>query len=94
MVFLRNPKWPQEWRGVALVAQHGSWNRTRKSGYKVVSLHWGADGTIAERDFLVGFEVDENVIGRPVDVAEAADGTIYVSDDYASSVYWVKLAAR
>jgi glucose/arabinose dehydrogenase len=93
MVFLRNPKWPQEWRGVALVAQHGSWNRTRKSGYKVVSLHWGADGAIAERDFLVGFEEDENVIGRPVDVVEAADGTIYVSDDYASSVYWVKLAA-
>ena len=40
-----------------------------------------------------GFEQDENVIGRPVDVAEGADGTIYVSDDYASSVYWVKYGA-
>ena len=59
------PTLPEEWRGAALVALHGSWNRTRKSGYKVVSLHWGADGTIAERDFLVGFEEDENVIGRP-----------------------------
>ena len=65
----------------------------RKDGYKVVSLHWGDDGTIAERDFLVGFEQDENVIGRPVDVAEGADGAIYVSDDYASSVYWVKYGA-
>jgi glucose/arabinose dehydrogenase len=92
MVFLRNPKLPTEWRGAALVAQHGSWNRTRKSGYKVVSLHWSADGTIAERDFLVGFEENENVIGRPVDVVEGADGTIYVSDDYASAVYWVKWA--
>jgi glucose/arabinose dehydrogenase len=90
IVFLRSPALPAEWRGVALVAQHGSWNRTTKSGYKVVSLHWSDDGEIAERDFLVGFEQDENVIGRPVDVAEAADGTIYVSDDYASSVYWVK----
>jgi glucose/arabinose dehydrogenase len=90
MVFLRNPALPEGWRHAALVALHGSWNRTSKSGYKVVSLHWADDGTIAERDFMVGFEVHENVIGRPVDVAEGADGTIYVSDDYASSVYWVK----
>jgi glucose/arabinose dehydrogenase len=93
IVFLRNPALPAEWRGAALVALHGSWNRTKKSGYKVVSLHWGKDGKIEERDFLAGFEENENVIGRPVDVAEAADGTIYVSDDYASSVYWVKLGA-
>ena len=93
IVFLRNPELPPEWRGVALVALHGSWNRTSKSGYKVVSLHWGDDGEIAERDFLIGLERDQNVIGRPVDVAEAADGTIYVSDDYASSIYWVKFGA-
>jgi len=90
MVFLRHPSLPQEWRHAALVALHGSWNRTKKSGYKVVSLHWGANGAIAERDFMVGFEQNENVIGRPVDVAEGSDGTIYVSDDYASSIYWVK----
>jgi glucose/arabinose dehydrogenase len=93
IVFLRHATLPEEWRRAALVALHGSWNRTKKSGYKVVSLHWGDDGTIAERDFMVGFEQDENVIGRPVDVAEGADGTIYVSDDYASSVYWVKYGA-
>jgi glucose/arabinose dehydrogenase len=91
ITFLRNPKLPAEWRGAALVAQHGSWNRTKKSGYQVVSLHWNEDGSIAERKFIVGFEQDENdVIGRPVDVVESADGTIYVSDDYASSVYWVR----
>jgi len=90
MVFLNHPELPEEWRGAALVALHGSWNRTKKNGYKVVSLHWGADGAIVERDFAVGFEDDEEVIGRPVDVAEGTDGTIYVSDDYASAVYWVK----
>lgn len=93
MVFLRNPALPAAWRGAALVALHGSWNRTSKSGYKVVSLHWGDDGKIEERDFLVGFEENENVIGRPVDVAEASDGTIYVSDDYASAIYWVRFGA-
>ena len=93
IVFLRSSALPAEWRGAALVALHGSWNRTSKSGYKVVSLHWGDDGTIEERDFLAGFEEDENVIGRPVDVAEAADGTIYVSDDYASAIYRVRSGA-
>jgi mono/diheme cytochrome c family protein len=54
-----------------------------------VSLHWLASGEIEERDFVVGFERDDQVIGRPVDVAEAADGAIYISDDYAGSIYRV-----
>jgi glucose/arabinose dehydrogenase len=89
IVFLRGGALPAPYRGAALVALHGSWNRTRKDGYKVVSLHWGADGSIREQDFLVGFLEDENVIGRPVDVAEGPDGTIFVSDDYAGAVYRV-----
>ncbi len=90
MVFLRHENLPDEWRGVAIVALHGSWNRSRKDGYEVVSLHWNADGTIEERDFVTGFERDEDVIGRPVDVAEGVDGTIYISDDYAGSIYRVE----
>jgi glucose/arabinose dehydrogenase len=71
------------------VALHGSWNRTEKDGYEVVSLHWGPDGSISEREFLTGFEVDEDVIGRPVDVAQGPDGAIYVSDDFAGVIYRV-----
>ena len=93
ITFLRHASQPPAWRGVALVALHGSWNRTSKDGYKVVSLHFGNDGTIEERDFIVGFERDEEVIGRPVDVAEGPDGTIYVSDDYAGSIYWLRADA-
>jgi glucose/arabinose dehydrogenase len=89
IAFVRTAAAPAAFRGAALVALHGSWNRTRKDGYKVVSLHWRPDGTIEERDFLVGFELDEDVIGRPVDVAEGPDGAIYVSDDYAGAVYRV-----
>jgi glucose/arabinose dehydrogenase len=88
IAFLRGDV-PAEYRGAALVALHGSWNRTRKDGYKVVSLHWDEAGGISERDFLVGFEKDEDVIGRPVDVAEGPDGAFYVSDDYAGSIYRV-----
>ena len=81
ITFVRNAKAPVELRGAALVALHGSWNRTKKDGYKVVSLHWQNDGQIVEHNFLWGFEKDEDVIGRPVDVAEGPDGAFYVSDD-------------
>ena len=89
IAFLRSPSWPEPYRNAALVALHGSWNRTRKDGYEVVSLHWMGDGSIEERPFLTGFLEDDEVIGRPVDVAEDLDGVIYVSDDYAGAIYRV-----
>jgi glucose/arabinose dehydrogenase len=92
MTFVRHPDAPADYRGVALVAQHGSWNRTELSGYMVVSLHWDAQGNISEREFLTGFNVDDDVIGRPVDVIEGPDGAIYVSDDYAGAVYRITKA--
>jgi glucose/arabinose dehydrogenase len=86
IAFLRHPS-HLEYAGAALVALHGSWNRSRKDGYSVVSLHWKPDGSIEERDFLTGFELDEDVIGRPVDVVEDADGVIYLSDDHAGVIW-------
>jgi glucose/arabinose dehydrogenase len=96
ITFVRSAAAPEAYRGAALVALHGSWNRTRKDGYKVVSLHWRPDGQIVERDFLTGFlgATDDDVIGRPVDVAEGPDGAVYVSDDYAGSVYRVAWSAE
>lgn len=89
MTFLRRSQVPAAYHHAALVALHGSWNRTRKDGYEVVSLHWRPDGTIEERAFLSGFLADESVIGRPVDVAEGPDGALYVSDDYAGAIWRV-----
>jgi glucose/arabinose dehydrogenase len=89
ITFYRGSAFPESYRGTAFVALHGSWNRTRKDGYKVVSLHWAADGQAKETPFAQGFELDEDVIGRPVDVAEGPDGALYISDDYAGSIYRV-----
>ena len=93
IAFLDHPAQPDALRGAALVALHGSWNRTRKDGYKVVSLHWNADGSIRSEDFLTGLLLDDEAHGRPVDVVEAPDsGTIYVSDDYAGAIYAIRRA--
>jgi glucose/arabinose dehydrogenase len=89
IAFLRGSQLPAEYRGAALVALHGSWNRSEKQGYEVVSLHFDEAGKIHERKFVTGFELNEDVIGRPVDVAEGPDGTIYISDDYTGSIYRV-----
>jgi glucose/arabinose dehydrogenase len=87
ITFVRSERVPPAYRHAALVALHGSWNRSKKDGYKVVSLHWEPDGSIREQDFATGFEVDDDVIGRPVDVVEGPDGAFYVSDDYAEAVW-------
>lgn len=89
MRFLRNAKLPEGYARVALVALHGSWNRSSPDGYKVVALHWRDNGTIEQTDFVTGFEKDDNVIGRPVDITEGPDGAIYISDDYAGVIYRV-----
>ena len=85
--FLRNGRYPDAFHHNALVGLHGSWNRSEKDGYKVIRLSWGEDGTITQHDFVTGFLKDGDVIGRPVDVLEASDGAIYISDDFTGSVY-------
>jgi glucose/arabinose dehydrogenase len=87
--FIRGTAFPEDYRGAAIVALHGSWNRSEKDGYKLVSLHWNAAGEVEERDFVTGFELDEDVIGRPAEVAEGPDGAIYFSDDYSGAIYRV-----
>ena len=94
IVFLRDHNHHADYQRAAIVALHGSWNRTKKDGYKVVSLHFAADGGIEERDFLTGFLVDDTAVGRPAEVAEGPDGSIYVSDDFGSAIYQVKYRAE
>jgi len=78
---------PERYRGAAFVAQHGSWNRSRKSGYRIVALFFDAQGAIREEDLATGFESNEQVYGRPVDVAVGPDGALYVSDDFTDAIY-------
>lgn len=95
MTFYRRPAgtavaaFPPEYDGVAFVALHGSWNRSRKIGYEVVALRFAPDGSIGEHPFVTGFLRNDRVYGRPVDVAVGPDGALYVSDDFTGQIYRV-----
>ncbi len=91
LTFLQGTAAPQPFRRGALVALHGSWNRSTKVGYKVVHFAWdeGAGVPGGETDFVTGWATPYSQWGRPVDVAVAPDGAIYVSDDYSGTIYRV-----
>ena len=74
--------------GTALVAEHGSWNRREKAGYRIIRLAFEGNSA-REEVFLRGCEVNGDVICRPVDILEAPDGRLFVSDDYAGAVYTI-----
>jgi glucose/arabinose dehydrogenase len=88
MRFYTGAMFPKEYKGVAFVARHGSWNRTKKLGGDVVAVTFNKDGTVKKVEpFLSGFIVDNNYIGRPVDVQQMKDGSLLVSDDWNGAVY-------
>ncbi|MBQ0720151.1 MAG: PQQ-dependent sugar dehydrogenase [Gammaproteobacteria bacterium] len=90
MIFNRSSKLPAEYQRSAFVALHGSWNRSIPDGYKVVSLHWNEDGSMIEKDLLSGFLSPESkILGRPAEITQGADGSLYISDDHADTLYRV-----
>ena len=89
LAFMRGANLPAGYSRTALVALHGSWNRSQPDGYKVVALDWQPDGSIVERDFLTGFLGDAGVLGRPAGIAQGPDGAIFITDDYAGVIYRV-----
>lgn len=93
--FLQSPKHPDPFRGALAVALHGSWNKSYKDGYKVILLSNVESTNLTDKrgikahDFVWGFLDNDQVIGRPVDIAEDGDGILYVSDDYGGAIYRV-----
>lgn len=86
---------PEQYRGGAFVGQHGSWNRSERSGYKVIFVPF-ADGTPngQPQDFLTGFLDDRGrARGRPVGVATDRAGALLVADDAGDIVWRVAPAA-
>ena len=91
IAFYDNWQFPAEYGDDAFVALHGSWNRAKRTGYKVVRLLMKAgQPTGVYKDFLTGFVADPaSVWGRPVDVALTKDGALLVTDDESGSIWRV-----
>ncbi len=88
MKFYDGNQFPQEYRNRAFIAEHGSWNRTEKIGYRVTMVTFDGDRAISYQPFADGWlQPDESVTGRPVDVVLMADGSMLVSDDHAGKIY-------
>lgn len=84
-------------QGDLLVAYHGSWNRSKPVGYKVVRLKIRDNRILGEEDFITGFLPEEikdagQVIGRPVDLIFNKEGSLFLSDDKAGIVYKITRA--
>jgi glucose/arabinose dehydrogenase len=89
MTFYTGSQFPEAYRLDAFAAEHGSWNRARRTGYKVIRIPMKDGKATGEyEDFLVGFVTPEgNVWGRPVGVTVAKDGALLVTDD-GSNIVW------
>jgi glucose/arabinose dehydrogenase len=88
MRFYTGKMFPAQYKNAIFIARHGSWNKSKKIGGDVVVAKLNPDGTVRSIEpFITGFLVDNNYIGRPVDMEWLKDGSMLLSDDYNGAVY-------
>ena len=88
LVFYTGDMFPDKYKNRLIIALHGSWNRTEKSGYKLLTLDVRPDGTVIDSSiFASGWLQGEEAWGRPNDVMLMPDGALLVSDDKAGVIY-------
>jgi glucose/arabinose dehydrogenase len=92
MRFYQGGMFPSTYKNHAIIAKHGSWNRSKKSGYEVVLAKIDGSGKVTGQEvFASGWlnPATQDVWGRPVDVQELPDGSMLISDDMANCIYRV-----
>lgn len=85
--FYTGDMFPPEYRGQVFIAEHGSWNRSKKIGYRISLVRLDGDTAISYEPFAFGWLQGEQVSGRPVDLIVKQDGSLLVSDDQAGKIY-------
>ena len=90
IAFYDNNVFPQKYKNSVFIALHGSWNRTKKSGYTVVFVKLDNDGNyLYQEDFITGWLSNESAWGRPVSPFIMKDGSMLLSDDKYNVIYRV-----
>jgi len=88
LAFYTGEMFPAEYKNRLFITQHGSWNRTEKSGYQVLILEVTPDGKVLNKSvFAAGWLQGQEVWGRPNDVLVMPDGALLVADDLAGVIY-------
>ena len=87
MRFYTGSQFPAEYRNSIFIAEHGSWNRRAKIGYRIVRVTVDAGRAVKHEVFAEGWLQGESEWGRPVDIEQMPDGSLLVSDDYAGAIY-------
>ncbi|TMH64372.1 MAG: sorbosone dehydrogenase family protein [Betaproteobacteria bacterium] len=91
MRFYTGTQFPTAFRNQIFIAEHGSWNRSQKIGYRVTLVRLDAAGkAVAYEPFAEGWLQGDRVWGRPADVSVAPDGSLFVSDDTAGAIYRIR----
>lgn len=81
---------PAEYKGNIFIAEHGSWNKTKKSGYQVVRVVLDSKNKPVKLEpFITGWLEGDKFWGRPVDVQMLKDGSMLVSDDETGAIFRV-----
>lgn len=89
--FGKGPMFPEAYRGHAFLAEHGSWNRSSKSGYRVTLVKLENGKALSYEPFIDGWldEESQEAFGRPVDLLFLEDGSLLISDDEGNAIYRV-----
>ena len=101
MMFYTGKQFPAEYKNQIIIAEHGSWNRSQKTGYRLVAVTFGKYKVESVKPFVTGWmqkgddvEDEGTHWGRPVDVINMPDGSILVSDDYADAIYRISYSGK
>tara|TARA_A100001015_G_C15040186_1_gene739110 strand:+ start:3819 stop:4928 length:1110 start_codon:yes stop_codon:yes gene_type:complete len=90
ITFYDAKNFPEKYHNGIFIALHGSWNRTKRSGYKVIFVNLDKEGNfLYQEDFITGWLQDENAWGRPVSPFVMHDGSLLISDDKHNVLYRV-----
>ncbi|MES2935235.1 MAG: PQQ-dependent sugar dehydrogenase [Pseudomonadota bacterium] len=92
MRFYTGAQFPAAYRNHIFIAEHGSWNRSRKSGYRISVVQVENGKAVSYKPFATGWLQGDSVWGRPVDLLNLPDGSLLVSDDFADAIYRIRYA--
>ena len=87
MRFYTGKMFDEKYRGGIFIAEHGSWNRSKKTGYRVSFIPFNENRAVSYEVFAAGWLEGETAWGRPADVQIGPDGSLFVSDDMAGCIY-------